>query len=108
MIKGKSERNCVRYSECFGYFIISKRVSRKDLTMHADLSRLHDDKCDYFVDQLKRCHRENPFKKFLGACNGAHDLKAKCQQREHLLRSRRNAEKSAEMQKRMREKSAER
>ena len=36
--------------------------------MHPPLFKPHPD-CEKLVESLVECHKENPYKKFLGACN---------------------------------------
>ena len=38
--------------------------------MHPNLAdHLHSEECRKVIEQLRKCHAEHPYRKFLGACN---------------------------------------
>jgi COX assembly protein 2 len=64
--------------------------------MHTDLSKhLHTPECNELIDALQKCHVEQPFKKFLGACNEINSAMLRCLKEERLEKRRANFEKSS-------------
>lgn len=67
--------------------------------MHTDLSsHLHTPECNELIEQLKQCHTENKFAKFIGVCNTADQLVVNCLKKERIERSRLNREKAQKKQ----------
>lgn len=72
--------------------------------MHSDLSpHLHTLECNELISQLKNCHNENKFVKFLGVCNKIDNQVVVCLRNERAERSRVNREKSKVQQLRIQE-----
>ncbi|ODM97726.1 COX assembly mitochondrial protein 2 [Orchesella cincta] len=71
--------------------------------MHSDLSaNLHTPECNKLISALFQCHRENKFRKFLGACNDANWEMLKCLKKEREERRRTNAENGAKRREKLR------
>ncbi|ETV96113.1 hypothetical protein H310_10750 [Aphanomyces invadans] len=61
--------------------------------MHSSLDKPHPE-CQAIVDALRECHAENPYGKFVGACN---DMKAalnECFAKENAFRRKVNMDKA--------------
>lgn len=72
--------------------------------MHTDLSaHLHTPECNDLINELKRCHTENKFAKFIGVCNTADQLVVNCLKKERIERRRLNYEKAQITQRRSQE-----
>ncbi|XP_055615465.1 COX assembly mitochondrial protein 2 homolog [Toxorhynchites rutilus septentrionalis] len=72
--------------------------------MHTDLSpHLHTPECNSLIDLLKKCHDENKFAKFFGACNTFDQQVVVCLKKERQERSRRNREQAREKHLQIRE-----
>ena len=74
--------------------------------MHPPLFRPHP-QCSDYVDMLVKCHQENTFGKFIGACN---DIKAQmdhCFKAEKEEKRRANMQRSKEVEERFQRKLAE-
>ncbi|CAG0917183.1 unnamed protein product [Notodromas monacha] len=74
--------------------------------MHPDLSsHLHGAECNELIAALKKCHADNKFKKFVGACNSVDAALTKCLKRElesnRLKNNKKARERQAESQRRM-------
>ncbi|XP_006821845.1 COX assembly mitochondrial protein 2 homolog [Saccoglossus kowalevskii] len=66
--------------------------------MHGDLSpHLHSEECNIIIQQLHNCHKENPWKKFIGACNELDASMVRCLRREREGRRAANKLKSDAM-----------
>uniref|UniRef100_A0A1B0ATJ6 COX assembly mitochondrial protein n=1 Tax=Glossina palpalis gambiensis TaxID=67801 RepID=A0A1B0ATJ6_9MUSC len=61
----------------------------KDLSPHS-----HTQNCNRLIDELKKCHEENKFAKFIGACNAFNSAVANCLKQEHKARSAANRAKA--------------
>ncbi|CAL1529121.1 unnamed protein product [Lymnaea stagnalis] len=63
--------------------------------MHPDLSpHLHTEECNEVIAALKKCHKDNPFKKIFGACNELDQAMTKCLKQERELKRQMNKNKS--------------
>lgn len=71
--------------------------------MHPTLSDHLHPGCESVIRILSECHADNPFRKFLGACNGAKAALDRCLADEYLVRRELNAEKSRAEKQRLRE-----
>lgn len=72
--------------------------------MHTDLSpHLHSVDCNKLIEELKNCHKENTFAKFVGVCNDIDTKLVKCLKKERIARSAHNRAKALEQQQRIRE-----
>lgn len=71
--------------------------------MHAVISEHGHPGCEDAIRALSSCHTNNPFKKFLGACNDAKAALDRCLADEYLVRRELNAEKSRAAKARLRE-----
>ena len=61
--------------------------------MHPPLfPHLHTPKCQELIKQLERCHKENNWGKFLGACNDLKRALDRCLTEEYLEKRRANQE----------------
>ncbi|KAL5021953.1 hypothetical protein ScPMuIL_001108 [Solemya velum] len=61
--------------------------------MHPDLStHLHSDECNKIIQAYSQCHVDNPWKKFLGACNELDREMNACIKREREDRRKANKE----------------
>ncbi|XP_052866214.1 COX assembly mitochondrial protein 2 homolog [Anopheles cruzii] len=70
--------------------------------MHTDLSpHLHSKECNKIIEELKRCHSENTFGKFLGVCNDIDQQMVACLRNERKVRQQLNREKALEKQHRV-------
>ncbi|XP_040174974.1 COX assembly mitochondrial protein 2 homolog [Anopheles arabiensis] len=70
--------------------------------MHTDLSpHLHSTECNLIIEELKKCHSENKFAKFLGICNDLDRQMIVCLRNERKTRQKLNREKALEKQKRV-------
>uniref|UniRef100_A0A1B0FPD7 COX assembly mitochondrial protein n=1 Tax=Glossina morsitans morsitans TaxID=37546 RepID=A0A1B0FPD7_GLOMM len=69
--------------------IVDEKIMNTDLSPH-----LHTQDCNQLIDELKKCHEENKFAKFIGACNGFNSSVAKCLKQEHKARSAANRAKA--------------
>ncbi|GAB1597920.1 hypothetical protein Ahia01_000068800 [Argonauta hians] len=68
--------------------------AKESIDMHPDLSsHLHTGECNIIIEALKICHKENPWKKFLGACNELDHSLNKCLRNERETNRRNNADK---------------
>ncbi|BFZ19570.1 hypothetical protein BsWGS_22609 [Bradybaena similaris] len=55
--------------------------------MHPDLSpHLHSEECNALIAALQKCHADNPYKKFIGACNEAERAMSRCIKREREMK----------------------
>ncbi|TDG48189.1 hypothetical protein AWZ03_005364 [Drosophila navojoa] len=55
--------------------------------MHTDLSaHLHTPACNQLIEELKACHDNNAFGKFIGICNSIDDKVVKCLKAERVAR----------------------
>lgn len=53
--------------------------------MHSDLSlHLHSEECQKVIISYYECHKENPYKKYLGACNHLDLALRRCLRKERL------------------------
>ena len=59
--------------------------------MHPPLHREHP-LCEHVVVALEKCHKDNPWKKFVGACDGAKRLLDECFREEKHVARKKNAE----------------
>ncbi|KAI9580462.1 COX assembly mitochondrial protein 2 homolog [Glossina fuscipes] len=67
--------------------------------MHTDLSpHLHTQHCNQLINELKKCHEENNFSKFIGACNKFDSAVVKCLKKERIARSAANRAKARQRQ----------
>ncbi|EDV90691.1 COX assembly mitochondrial protein 2 homolog [Drosophila grimshawi] len=67
--------------------------------MHTDLaSHLHTPACNILIEQLKACHENNAFAKFIGVCNTIDDQVVKCLKSERVARSAANRARARENQ----------
>jgi COX assembly mitochondrial protein 2 len=71
--------------------------------MHAVLSEHEHPGCEAAIRALSDCHSDNPFKKFLGACNNMKTALDRCLADEYLVRRELNAEKSRAEKERLKE-----
>ena len=74
--------------------------------MHPPLFRPHP-KCSDFVDMLVKCHQENSFGKFFGACNEVKAEMDRCFKAEKEEKRRANMQRSREVEERFQRKLAE-
>ncbi|KAL6051690.1 Respiratory chain complex assembly or maintenance protein [Balamuthia mandrillaris] len=63
--------------------------------MHPPLKTGHE-KCRKQIDDLERCHKENPFAKFVGVCNSVRVALDKCLYAEYLELRQQNFERHRE------------
>ncbi|XP_074646505.1 COX assembly mitochondrial protein 2 homolog [Tubulanus polymorphus] len=71
--------------------------------MHSDLSgHLHTEECNSFIQALKQCHKDNPWKKFVGVCNELDKEVGRCLRKERESKRLLNKEKSRQMQEKAR------
>ncbi|KAG5188765.1 hypothetical protein JKP88DRAFT_25195 [Tribonema minus] len=75
--------------------------------MHPPLFKPHP-MCQEMVEQLVKCHDENPYGKFLGACNEAKTALDKCFRQEKIARYKANMESAKAMDEKRRQRTAER
>uniref|UniRef100_A0A1A9WML3 COX assembly mitochondrial protein n=1 Tax=Glossina brevipalpis TaxID=37001 RepID=A0A1A9WML3_9MUSC len=67
--------------------------------MHTDLSpHLHTPYCNQLINELKKCHEEKTFLKFIGACNRFDSAVVKCLKAERIARSAANRAKAQQRQ----------
>ena len=63
--------------------------------MHPPLdAHLHSLNCRAVIEELLKCHKDNPLRKYLGVCNQLKRDLNKCLQEEYLERRQRNWEES--------------
>ncbi|XP_059610687.1 COX assembly mitochondrial protein 2 homolog [Phlebotomus argentipes] len=63
--------------------------------MHPNLSsNLHTDECNLIIEALQKCHKENPFGKFLGQCNDLDRQMHRCLRQERADNQKRNFDES--------------
>lgn len=63
--------------------------------MHPNLSaHLHGDECRKVIEALQKCHRDHPYKKFLGACNDFKIALDSCLYKEYKQQQKKNLEQS--------------
>ncbi|KAM8705213.1 hypothetical protein ACLKA7_009638 [Drosophila subpalustris] len=73
--------------------------------MHTDLSaHLHTPACNKLIEELKACHENHGFAKFIGICNSIDDQVVKCLKSERIARSAANRAKARERQSKYKEK----
>ena len=69
--------------------------------MHPSLApHLHGEECREVIEKLHRCHAENPYRKFLGACNDLKTALDRCLQKEYHVRQKRNLQSAVERKQR--------
>ncbi|XP_030370655.1 COX assembly mitochondrial protein 2 homolog [Scaptodrosophila lebanonensis] len=72
--------------------------------MHTDLSpHLHTPNCNQLIEELKACHENHGFRKFIGICNTIDDKVVKCLKAERIARSAANRARAREEQARYKE-----
>ncbi|KAH8311565.1 hypothetical protein KR044_006954 [Drosophila immigrans] len=72
--------------------------------MHTDLSsHLHSAECNKLIEELKACHDNHAFGRFIGICNSIDDQVVKCLKAERVARSAANRAKAREQQSRYKE-----
>ncbi|XP_046394398.1 COX assembly mitochondrial protein 2 homolog isoform X2 [Ischnura elegans] len=72
--------------------------------MHPDLSpHLHTEECNLLINELKACHEENKFRKFLGVCNDLDKKLTDCLRKERQANRQANYEKSKRRQQLLKE-----
>ncbi|XP_034485333.1 COX assembly mitochondrial protein 2 homolog [Drosophila innubila] len=73
--------------------------------MHTDLSsHLHTPACNKLIEELKACHENHGFAKFVGICNTIDDQVVKCLKSERVARSAANRARARERQSKYKEK----
>lgn len=71
--------------------------------MHSDLSpHLHTHQCNKVIEMLIACHRNEPFRRFLGYCNKEDYQVVCCLKNEREEKRKNNAKKSKELHKKVR------
>ena len=61
--------------------------------MHPNLAdHLHNEECRKVIEQLRKCHAEYPYRKFLGACNDFKRALNDCLHKEYKERQKANLE----------------
>ncbi|KAF0683969.1 Aste57867_24050 [Aphanomyces stellatus] len=71
-------------------------------TMHSSLDKPHPE-CHEVVEALRLCHADNPWMKFVGACNDPKAALNDCFARENKKRRKANLEKSRSFDKKWKE-----
>lgn len=72
--------------------------------MHPSLApHLHGEECRQIIEQLHKCHAENPYRKFFGACNEVRRALDRCLQKEYQVRQKKNYQTAHEREKRIQE-----
>jgi COX assembly protein 2 len=72
--------------------------------MHPPLTLENHPICRDVVIAFKRCHRDNPLGKFIGACNEEKWALDRCLREQKLWKSKRNLEKARASKERLRKK----
>lgn len=69
--------------------------------MHPNLAtHLHGEECREIIAQLYNCHAENPYRKFIGACNDFKRALNRCLQKEYEVKQKESFQASIERKKR--------
>ncbi len=71
--------------------------------MHPTLSDHLHPGCEAAIRGLEQCHKDNPVRKFIGACNAAKAALDQCLADEYLVKRELNAEKSKAEKARLKE-----
>ncbi len=72
--------------------------------MHPNLAtHLHSEECREVISQLYKCHADNPYSKFVGACNDFKRALNRCLQKEYEVKQKKSFQQSIERKKRYRE-----
>lgn len=59
--------------------------------MHPNLApHLHGEECRKIINLLNQCHADNPYRKFLGACNDFKRALNRCLQKEYEVKQKQN------------------
>lgn len=71
--------------------------------MHPNLAtHLHGEECREVIAQLYKCHAENPYRKFIGACNEFKRALNSCLQKEYEIKQKKNFQASIDRKERYR------
>ena len=71
--------------------------------MHPNLApHLHGQECREIIAQLYKCHADNPYRKFFGACNEFKRALNRCLQKEYEINRSKSYQASVERKERYR------